>query len=247
MNECRRGLWGVGKRAESVPPVPGQLRKLQPRATMPTVVGGQAVRSGRRGAAAVTPFGDGRPVLLYKPAWRAGLARDRLTPTGQARGIGMRKYSKILGAFSMSLASLLSFVEACHAQGSPVTAIDILLEPDATMVQHAQADNGRLLKACPDGFALDATHHPHITMLQQFVRTADLGKVHTAANRILGQRESDKLEPEGVQVLPHPCPAKRHCGHWSSEPTAGSTPAATGAYWMRLRLSQRGPKPLPHS
>ena len=49
----------------------------------------------------------------------------------------MRKYSKILGAFSMSLASLLGFVEACHAQGSPVTAIDILLEPDATMVQHA--------------------------------------------------------------------------------------------------------------
>ena len=58
----------------------------------------------------------------------------------------MRKYSKILGAFSMSLASLLGFVEASHAQGSPVTAIDILLEPDATMVQHAQADNARLLK-----------------------------------------------------------------------------------------------------
>src|SRR5437763_13964472 len=30
-----------------------------------------------------------------------------LTLTGQARGIGMRKCSKILGAFSMSLASLL--------------------------------------------------------------------------------------------------------------------------------------------
>jgi hypothetical protein len=59
-----------------------------------------------------------------KPAWRAGLARDRLTPTGQARGIGMRKYSKILGAFSMSLASLLGFVEACHAQvvGQPIVA-----------------------------------------------------------------------------------------------------------------------------
>ena len=101
----------------------------------------------------------------------------------------MRKYSKILGAFSMSLASLLGFVEACHAQGSPVTAIDILLEPDATMVQHAQADNARLLKAYPDGFALDATHHPHITMLQQFVRTADLGKVYTAANRILANEK----------------------------------------------------------
>ena len=89
----------------------------------------------------------------------------------------------------MSLASLLGFVGASHAQGSPVTAIDILLEPDATMVQHAQADNARLLKAYPDGFALDATHHPHITMLQQFVRTADLGKVYTAARRILANEK----------------------------------------------------------
>ena len=38
----------------------------------------------------------------------------------------------------MSLASLLGFVEASPAQESRVTAIDILLEPDATMVQHAQ-------------------------------------------------------------------------------------------------------------
>jgi hypothetical protein len=101
----------------------------------------------------------------------------------------MRKYSKILGAFSVSLASLLGFVEASNAQGSPVIAIDILLEPDATMVRHAQADNTRLLKACPDGFALDATHHPHITMLQQFVRSADLGKVYTAASRILANEK----------------------------------------------------------
>ena len=57
------------------------------------------------------------------------------------------------------------------------------------MVQHAQADNARLLKAYPDGFALDATHHPHITMLQQFVRAADLGKVYTAASRILANEK----------------------------------------------------------
>jgi hypothetical protein len=57
------------------------------------------------------------------------------------------------------------------------------------MVQQAQADNARLLKAYPDGFALDATHHPHITMLQQFVRTADLGKVYTAASRILANEK----------------------------------------------------------
>ena len=39
------------------------------------------------------------------------------------------------------------------------------------MIEHAKADNARLLKVFPKGFALDATHHPHLTMLQQFVRT----------------------------------------------------------------------------
>ncbi len=39
-----------------------------------------------------------------------------------------------------------------HAQENPVTAIDIVLEPDATMVRQAEADNARLLKAYPEGF-----------------------------------------------------------------------------------------------
>ena len=50
-----------------------------------------------------------------------------------------------------------------------VTAIDILLEPDATMLQHAAANNARLLEVNPQGFALDAAHRPHITLIQRFV------------------------------------------------------------------------------
>jgi hypothetical protein len=46
-----------------------------------------------------------------------------------------------------------------------ITAVDILLDPDATMIQHAKAANARLLKVFPKGFALDASHAPHITML----------------------------------------------------------------------------------
>jgi hypothetical protein len=90
----------------------------------------------------------------------------------------------------MGLASLFGFVEASHTQESPVTAIDILLEPDATMVQHAQADNARLLKAYPTGFALDPTHQPHLTLIQQFVRTADLEKVYAAANQVLAKENA---------------------------------------------------------
>jgi hypothetical protein len=54
-------------------------------------------------------------------------------------------------------------------------------------VQHAQADNARLLTAYPTGFALDPTHQPHLTLIQQFVRTADLEKVYAAANQVLAQ------------------------------------------------------------
>jgi phosphoserine phosphatase len=68
---------------------------------------------------------------------------------------------------------------------SEVTAIDILLEPDATMLKHAEANNARLLKAYPQGFALDAAHRPHITMLQCFVRTANLDKVYAAEEKVL--------------------------------------------------------------
>jgi hypothetical protein len=68
---------------------------------------------------------------------------------------------------------------------TPVTAIDVLLEPDATMLQHAEANNARLLKVYPQGFALDAMHRPHITMVQRFVRTADLDKVYAAVGKVL--------------------------------------------------------------
>ncbi len=67
---------------------------------------------------------------------------------------------------------------------SAVTAVDILLEPDATMVEHAAANNARLLGVYPKGFALDAMHTPHITMIQRFVRTADLDQVFAAVGKV---------------------------------------------------------------
>jgi hypothetical protein len=64
----------------------------------------------------------------------------------------------------VALALLAVALPAVAAQ-APVTAIDILLEPDATMLQHAKANNERLLKAYPRGFALDAAHNPHVTLV----------------------------------------------------------------------------------
>jgi 2'-5' RNA ligase len=83
----------------------------------------------------------------------------------------------------------LGLAQGAVAQQNPVTAINIALEPDATMIEHAMAANARLLKSFPKGFALDETRHPHITMLQQFVRSADLDKVFAAANAVLAKEK----------------------------------------------------------
>jgi hypothetical protein len=82
---------------------------------------------------------------------------------------------------------------------NPVTAIDILLEPDATMLQHAEAVNARLLKVYPKGFALDATHRPHITVIQRFVRTADLDKVYAAAGQVLARANVTVMKLEAFK------------------------------------------------
>jgi hypothetical protein len=70
---------------------------------------------------------------------------------------------------------------------SNVTAIDILLEPDATMIQHATAANAELLKNFPKGYTLGGTHAPHVSVLQRYVYTADLDKVFAAANKVFAK------------------------------------------------------------
>ncbi len=68
---------------------------------------------------------------------------------------------------------------------SDVAAIDILLDPDASMLQHAQAANARLLKAFPKGYALDAAHQPHVSCLQRYVKTDALENVFAAVSGVL--------------------------------------------------------------
>ena len=82
-----------------------------------------------------------------------------------------------------------ALVQGAVAQQNPVTAIDIALEPDATMMQHAKADNARLLASFPKGFALDETHHPHVSILQQFVRTDYLDKIYAATRAVFDKEK----------------------------------------------------------
>jgi hypothetical protein len=96
-----------------------------------------------------------------------------------------------LAALSFSLITSLPASAQTVGTGGPgtVTAIDIVLEPDATMVKHAEAANERLRKEFPKGFALDRTHHPHISCLQRYVRTADLNQVYEAVAKVLAEEK----------------------------------------------------------
>lgn len=102
----------------------------------------------------------------------------------------MGKFTKDVAAVGIGLASLFGHAERSSAADNPITAIDIVLEPDATMIQRAEAANSRLLRVFPKGFALDETHHPHITLLQRYVRTADLDKVYAAVGKVLDKEKA---------------------------------------------------------
>jgi 2'-5' RNA ligase len=79
-----------------------------------------------------------------------------------------------------------------------VIAINVLLDPDAATVERAQAVNARLREDYPDGFALDADHAPHITILQRFVRTADLDAIANAVKGVLQTEQPMNWETRAI-------------------------------------------------
>jgi hypothetical protein len=81
-----------------------------------------------------------------------------------------------------------------------LTAIDILVNPDDHTIQHAQQWNARMRESVPNGFALDATHQPHITTLQRFVRTADLDNVYAAVEETLAATDVAALSYDAVAL-----------------------------------------------
>jgi 2'-5' RNA ligase len=113
---------------------------------------------------------------------------------------------QVFTAIGIGLGLMLASTQVSVAQQNPVTAIDIALEPDPTMVQHAMAANARLRKSFPKGFALDETHHPHISMLQQFVRTDDLDKVFAAANAVMAKEKPTAWTLKAIKYYYIPSP-----------------------------------------
>ena len=122
------------------------------------------------------------------------------------------------------LAVFLALVFLCTticAQGTPtpVTAIDILLEPDAAMLEHAAANNVRLLKVYPQSFSLDEDHRPHITLLQCFVRTADLDKIYAAVGKVLAEAHVKDMKLEAFKYYFAPADATTGVAGICAKPT----------------------------
>lgn len=87
-----------------------------------------------------------------------------------------------------------------------LVAIDILLEPDARMLKRAEANNARLLRTFPGGFALDAAHRPHITLFQCFVSGGDLGKVYAAVGKVFKSANVPSMNLEAFKYYYLPAP-----------------------------------------
>jgi hypothetical protein len=110
---------------------------------------------------------------------------------------------KAIAALSIGLVGALlgNMQPLSAAERDPVTAIDILLEPDQTMIDKATAANERLREAFPEGFALDETHVPHISVLQRYVRTVDLDKLYEAVGHVLAGERPASWELRAYQYF----------------------------------------------
>jgi len=105
----------------------------------------------------------------------------------------------LIGVVACAVALAGGNALAADAKPNPITAIDILLEPDATMIQHATATNDRLRKVFPKGFALDASHRPHVTLVQRFVGTENLDKVYAAVGKVFASANVTGLKLEAFK------------------------------------------------
>lgn len=78
---------------------------------------------------------------------------------------------------------------AASAAQHPITAVDIVLEPDATMIQHAEAANAGLLKNFPKGYTLGDEHAPHISVIGGYFYTEHLDEIFAAASKVLASEK----------------------------------------------------------
>lgn len=83
---------------------------------------------------------------------------------------------------------------------SELLAVNVLLEPDESTQDLARELNARLRRDVPSGFAFDETHLPHVTLLQRYVRIADLDGAVAAVGAVAAGVAAAglRLRPDGL-------------------------------------------------
>ncbi len=81
-----------------------------------------------------------------------------------------------------------------------VIAIDVLLEPDATMVKRAAAVNAQLRENYPAGYTLGSKQVAHITLLQRYVREKDLPAIEAAVAKVIDAEQPLALNLTAIGI-----------------------------------------------
>jgi hypothetical protein len=74
-----------------------------------------------------------------------------------------------------------------------LTAVDIMIQPDATAIARAREVNRRMPLSIPAGITLDDTHLPHITMLQRYLISADIDRAYAAIAEVIANTDAAAL------------------------------------------------------
>ncbi|HEY2348185.1 MAG TPA: hypothetical protein VGH64_04170 [Puia sp.] len=114
-----------------------------------------------------------------------------------------QSFAKLINCFALIILSLSFKVSVAQTE---VIGIDILLNPGQTMLDSAKAYNEMMRQnySGPGSFSLDATHTPHISVLQCFIEKANLDKVIDAVDKVVKsvQPAKDKLTSKGFYFVP---------------------------------------------
>jgi hypothetical protein len=103
------------------------------------------------------------------------------------------------------VAATVSLASAEPAERVPdIVAVNVLLLPDPQTIEHAQGLNRALRESYPAGFALDASHVPHISVLHAYVQSKHLPDVYQAVSKVMLQHPlvGEQLTVEGLQSKP---------------------------------------------
>jgi hypothetical protein len=88
-----------------------------------------------------------------------------------------------LGTFALYGASR-DAPEGAPMKTAKIVAIDVLLLPDQAMSARAREINAQLRQTYAPGFALDASHVPHISILHRYVSAETLPKLFAAVEQV---------------------------------------------------------------